>query len=135
MNCFFFGAIIEIYRRHKHLVKAFFKSAREMLDEDGEVHVTHRNDHPYKQWNLEELARESGLILKEKVEFSKKDFPGYENKRGSGSKSDQTFPLKDCYTFKFSIEKNYNQLLWTLGSEADSILAALKNLLSINNEC
>lgn len=106
-----------------------------MLNEDGEVHVTHRDDQPYNQWNLKGLATESGLILKEKVEFSKKDFPGYHNKRGSGSKSDQTFPLKDCYTFKFSIEKKSNQLIWTLGDEVASVVASLKYLWLTNNEC
>ncbi|KAK1567138.1 hypothetical protein Q3G72_008533 [Acer saccharum] len=68
---------------HKDLLEGFFKSARKMLNENGEVHVTHRDDFPYNGWKLEKLARKSGLILNEKVEFKKKDFPGYHNKRGS----------------------------------------------------
>ena len=88
---------------HRELLKSFFKSAREMLSGGGEIHVTHRDDYPYDRWKLEKLAKGAGLNLKEKVEFQKKDYPGYHNKRGGDIKSNKTFPLNDCYTFKFSV--------------------------------
>ncbi|KAK1373352.1 hypothetical protein POM88_029545 [Heracleum sosnowskyi] len=34
--------------------------------------------------------------------FAEEDYPGYENKRGSSSRCDQSFPLGNCCTFKFS---------------------------------
>ena len=89
---------------HKDLLRAFFTSARELLEEGGEVHVTHRDDSPYNKWKVEELAREKDLVLKEKVVFTKGDYPGYNNKRGSRVRANRTFPLKDCFTFKFSLE-------------------------------
>ena len=88
---------------HKDLIRAFFGSASEMLMEGGEVHVTHRDDKPYCKWNLEELAVEAGLELKEKVIFRKEDYPGYSNKRGSDVRGNGAFPLKDTFTFKFHI--------------------------------
>ncbi|KAH7544565.1 hypothetical protein JRO89_XS15G0185900 [Xanthoceras sorbifolium] len=94
----------ELIEMHKELVKGFFMSAREMVNEDGEVHVTHRDDFPYNKWKLKRLAKKSGLILKEKVEFKKVDYPGYHNKRGGEIKSNKPFPLNNqCFTFKFSL--------------------------------
>lgn len=87
---------------HKELVAAYFRSAKKMLSERGEVHVTHRDDYPYNIWGLKKLAAKTGLHLKEKVEFLKKDYPGYHNKRGSDINCNKTFPLKHCFTFKFT---------------------------------
>lgn len=93
---------------HKDLLRAFFRSARELLEKGGEVHVTHRDDSPYNKWKIEELARENDLVLKEKVVFKKEDYPGYENKRGSKIRANGTFPLKECFTFKFCLETDNN---------------------------
>ncbi|XP_068642460.1 uncharacterized protein At4g26485-like isoform X2 [Aristolochia californica] len=96
------GRLIKL---HKKLLSAFFGSAREMLAEDGEVHVAHRDDYPYNCWKLENLAKKAGMHLIEAVEFRKVDYPGYHNKRGGGIKSNKKFPLKECFTFKFSLKK------------------------------
>ncbi|EXC15613.1 hypothetical protein L484_006877 [Morus notabilis] len=93
---------------HKDLLRAFFRSARELLEKGGEVHVAHRDDSPYNKWKIEELARENDLVLKEKVVFKKEDYPGYENKRGSETRANGTFPLKECFTFKFCLETDNN---------------------------
>lgn len=69
------------------------------------MHVTHREDYPYCEWKIVELAEKAGLILKEKVEFSKKDYPGYHNKRGGDIQCNKTFPLKCPFTFKFSLKE------------------------------
>ncbi|KAK1296795.1 hypothetical protein QJS10_CPB15g01128 [Acorus calamus] len=42
---------------------------------------TDSDDEPYKQWELEKLAKKAGLKLIEKVKFVKSDYPGYDNKR------------------------------------------------------
>ncbi|KAL6007322.1 hypothetical protein ACLOJK_032819 [Asimina triloba] len=94
----------ELIERHKHLVSGFFQSASKMLSESAEVHMAHRNDYPYNRWKLKQLAKRAGLILKECVEFSKADYPGYHNKRGGDIRSNRTFPLKETFTFKFVLE-------------------------------
>ncbi|KAM0941661.1 hypothetical protein DsansV1_C16g0141001 [Dioscorea sansibarensis] len=86
------------------LVGDFFKVASKMLNEEGQVHVSHRDDYPYRLWRIEDLANDAELVLKEKEVFSKCDYPGYNNKRGSGVLSDNEFPLKDSFTFMFSLD-------------------------------
>ncbi|XP_039119346.1 uncharacterized protein LOC120255613 [Dioscorea cayenensis subsp. rotundata] len=93
-------------RRHMELVGAFFKVASKMLNEEGQVHVSHRDDYPYRLWRIEDLANDAELVLKQKEVFSKWDYPGYSNKRGSGVLSDNEFPLIDSFTFKFSLESS-----------------------------
>ncbi|KAL0922655.1 hypothetical protein M5K25_006657 [Dendrobium thyrsiflorum] len=92
---------------HKKLLCDFFSSARCLLSENGEIHVSHRDDHPYNNWDITGSAKERGLILKEMVEFQKEDYPGYENKRGGDTRSNETFPLGNrSFTFKFSLSKD-----------------------------
>lgn len=100
-----------LIERHKQLLEVFFKSSSRMLREGGEVHVAHRKDKPYNRWELETLAKKAGLALIECVEFKKADYPGYHNKRGGGIKSNQKFPLGECFTFKFSLTNKKNASL------------------------
>lgn len=89
-----------ICRKHRDLLKGFFENARLMVREGGEVHVSHRDDDPYRRWKVVELAKSCGLCLREKVVFNKWDYPGYNNVRGSSICGGDTFPLKQCYAFK-----------------------------------
>lgn len=74
-----------------------------MVSQDGEIHVTHKNAHPFNNWKVVKLAEElAKLVLVEKVPFYLFEYPGYINKRGSGHRCDQSFPVGDCSTFKFS---------------------------------
>ncbi|CAK7323937.1 unnamed protein product [Dovyalis caffra] len=88
-------------KSHRRLVKGFFESAFDMLEENGEVHVTHKTTDPYSKWGIEKLAEGAGLFLVDKVRFRKSDYPGYENKRGAGSRADENFPAGNSCTFKF----------------------------------
>ncbi|KAI3979118.1 hypothetical protein MKX01_004897 [Papaver californicum] len=65
----------------KTLLPGFFKSSNKMLRENGEVHVVLRDDHPYRIWGAEKLAKRAGLRLIEKVEFQQAAYPGYINRR------------------------------------------------------
>ncbi|KAF5960636.1 hypothetical protein HYC85_001845 [Camellia sinensis] len=92
---------------HRELLTAFFENARDLLEEGGEVHVTHRDDYPYNTWRLEKLASKTGFNLKEKVGFEKENYPGYHNKRGGDINCNKPFLLKLCFTFKFTLKKSY----------------------------
>ncbi|CAJ2640132.1 unnamed protein product [Trifolium pratense] len=89
-------------KMHKDLVYGFFKNARHMLVANGEIHVNHKMKPPYTNWNIEKLAEKSFLILIECAKFEKKDYPGYNNKRGDGNRCDKPFYLGECSTFKFT---------------------------------
>ncbi|KVI10451.1 protein of unknown function DUF2431 [Cynara cardunculus var. scolymus] len=86
---------------HRNLVCSFFKNASQMLRPNGEVHVSHKTKFPFDCWNIVELASQSCLTLLECVEFKREDYPGYNNKRGDGVRSDEPFPLGECRTYKF----------------------------------
>lgn len=77
-----------------------------MLTANGEVHVTHKTADPFNRWEVEKLAEEAGLCLVEEVEFTKLDYPGYHNKRGYGKKSNRTFRVGKCSTFKFALRSD-----------------------------
>ncbi|CAB4276995.1 unnamed protein product [Prunus armeniaca] len=98
--------IIYHNRSHQNLVRAYFKSAREVLTETREVHVTHETTYPFSEWNIVTLALEAGLFLVNEVSFSLWHYPGYQNKRGAGI-CDQTFPVGKSSTFKFSEYHSY----------------------------
>ncbi|KAI8552230.1 hypothetical protein RHMOL_Rhmol06G0250300 [Rhododendron molle] len=94
---------------HKELLRAFFLNARGMLNQGGEVHVSHREDYPYSTWGLENLAAKSGFNLEEKVRFKKWDYPGYQNVRGGDINCDKPFPLNShCFTYKFRVDEKYD---------------------------
>ncbi|PKU79347.1 uncharacterized protein At4g26485-like [Dendrobium catenatum] len=94
----------EVILMHQKLLSDFFSSARCLLNENGEIHVSHRNDYPYYKWDITSLAKERGMFLKDMVKFQKEDYPGYENKRGGDIMSNETFTLGNMsFTFKFSL--------------------------------
>lgn len=92
-------------RMHRRLLKGFFLNAKEMLHEDGEIHVTHKTSSPFNEWNLQQKAERRGLVLVERAPFNICDYPGYFNKRGYGVVSDTSFPIGRCSTFKFKLKK------------------------------
>lgn len=92
------------FSRHQAVVRGFLRNARDMLTANGEIHVTHKTAHPYSKWEIENLAEEVGLYLVGKENFCIWDYEGYHNKRGDGSRSNHTFPVGECATFKFARE-------------------------------
>ncbi|CAN7080256.1 unnamed protein product [Brassica oleracea var. botrytis] len=92
-------------RKHRELVFGFFHGASHMVRADGEVHVSHKNKPHFCHWKLEELASKCSLALTQCVAFEKSDYPGYENKRGDGSRCDMPFLLGECTTFKFRVSR------------------------------
>ncbi|XP_024011182.1 uncharacterized protein At4g26485 [Eutrema salsugineum] len=87
--------------KHQEVVRGFMRSAREMIksDEAGEIHVTHKTAHPFSNWNIRTLVGD--LYCYKEVEFYTWQYPGYSNKRGSGSDCDSSFPVGKSSTFMF----------------------------------
>lgn len=94
---------IFLSRLHRELVQKFFCNASRMLRPDGEIHVSHKTSYPFYDWDIEELADWSALRLVDQAVFNKACYPGYMNKRGEGSRCDQTFPIGESSTYKFQI--------------------------------
>ncbi|KAG7541388.1 S-adenosyl-L-methionine-dependent methyltransferase [Arabidopsis thaliana x Arabidopsis arenosa] len=87
---------------HKELVRGFLENAKEMLEEDGEIHITHKTTYPFSDWGIKKLAKGEGLKLLKKSKFELSHYPGYINKRGSGGRrSDDYFPVGECSTYMF----------------------------------
>ncbi|XP_019099543.1 PREDICTED: uncharacterized protein LOC104778445 isoform X2 [Camelina sativa] len=114
-----------LIRKHRELVFGFFHGASRLLRDNGEVHVSHKNKPPFCNWNLEELASRCFLVLIQRVAFEKSSYPGYENKRGDGTRCDKPFLLGECSTFKFKFSRVAKELYaekvkWREGKEQAS---------------
>ncbi|CAH8391483.1 unnamed protein product [Eruca vesicaria subsp. sativa] len=95
-----------LIKKHRELVFGFLHGASHMVRATtGEVHVSHKNKAPFSHWKLEELASKCSLALTQCVVFKKSQYPGYENKRGDGSRCDMPFLLGECSTFKFRVSR------------------------------
>lgn len=93
--------IIEVCRLHQELVRGFLENAREMIGEDGEIHITHKTNGFHRAWGLVSLGRGCGLRLKEATKFNLVDYPGYNTKCGFGGNGDfNCYPSK---TYKFGL--------------------------------
>eukprot|EP01018_Ginkgo_biloba_P037362 Gb_13168 [translate_table: standard] len=101
-------------RRHRRLVKMFFKNARTMLSRVGEIHVAHKEKYPYNKWKLAKQAQKCGLLLKESTDFHLADYPGYTNRRGDGVNIGGTFFLGNCRTYKFVLRPSFFELFHLL---------------------
>ncbi|KAL2495821.1 uncharacterized protein Fot_39578 [Forsythia ovata] len=90
-------------RKHRRLVSLFFKNAKEMISENGEIHISHKTNEFHREWNLESLASSHKLRLIEAVEFNQFDYPGYNTKCGFGGNNNfNCYPSK---TYKFGLKK------------------------------
>ena len=61
------------------------KNAKRMIDKRGEIHVSHKSNAFFREWNLEQLATNEGLRLIESLHFRFTDYPGYHTKYGFGA--------------------------------------------------
>ncbi|XP_058219041.1 uncharacterized protein At4g26485-like isoform X3 [Rhododendron vialii] len=87
--------------RERKLVHLFIANAIEMIAEGGEIHVTHKSNGFFREWNLEQLASSAGLQLIDEVHFNFTDFPGYRTKYGFGG--DKNFNCNPSKTYKFGL--------------------------------
>ncbi|RVW67336.1 Uncharacterized protein CK203_065340 [Vitis vinifera] len=89
--------------RHRMLVQQFLENAKKLIHIDGEIHITHKSNGFFYEWNLEFLASRVGLRLIEEVPFNFRDYPGYRTKYGFGG--DSNFNCSPSKTYKFGHKK------------------------------
>jgi len=59
------------HRKHQKPVEGFFRSARVMLkDQYGEIHVTHKMVHSFKEWRILVLGFTFGFRCHREVEIN-----------------------------------------------------------------
>ncbi|XVF03579.1 hypothetical protein REPUB_Repub05bG0005500 [Reevesia pubescens] len=95
--------------RNQLLISLFFKNAKEMIYENGEIHVTHKSNGFFLGWNLQGLAAAVGLRLIQEVPFNLTDYPGYGTKYGFGG--DKNFDCNPSKTYKFGLYPAYTHLM------------------------
>lgn len=121
---------------HRRLVNEFFKNASQMLRVDGEIHVNHKTTTPFCDWNIVQLAHQNSLTLIGCPDFNIEDYPGYDNKRGQGSRCDDPFFLGDCSTYIFCINHRAERTPGVLDMNA---IGMQRNLpfqeIPISNHC
>ncbi|KAF9589927.1 hypothetical protein IFM89_029543 [Coptis chinensis] len=88
-------------KRNQHLVRMFMQNAKKMLQDEGEIHITHKSNGFFLKWDLEDLAKQNGLELIEDVKFKLTNYPGYNNKYGFGG--DENFNCNPSRTYKFGL--------------------------------
>ncbi|KAL6511868.1 hypothetical protein OROGR_021465 [Orobanche gracilis] len=95
----------QLIRMHRNLVRGFLENASSLLWTDGEVHINHKITEPFNSWRIEDIASECSLLYVGRDRLEMKNYPWYRNKRGSGCRPDESFPLGACRTFKFKARR------------------------------
>lgn len=80
----------------------FLKNAKEMISEEGEIHISHKTNDFHIEWKLEAVAASHRLRLIEAVNFNHLDYPGYNTKCGFGG--DNNFNCNPSKTYKFGLK-------------------------------
>ncbi|KAL2456212.1 uncharacterized protein Fot_57007 [Forsythia ovata] len=89
-------------KKHRRLVSLFLKNAKEMISENGEIHISHKTNEFHIEWKLESVAFSHRLRLIEAVEFNQFDYPGYNTKCGFGGNNN--FNCYPSQTYKFGLK-------------------------------
>ncbi|XP_074303418.1 uncharacterized protein LOC141637911 [Silene latifolia] len=96
-----FGRDSAHLRKNQKLVRGFIRCAKKMINEDGEIHITHKTSSFYRLWNIPKIGRDEGLHIIQKTEFILSMFPGYHTKYGY--RGDKDFHCDPSKTYKFGL--------------------------------
>ncbi|XP_019183120.1 PREDICTED: uncharacterized protein LOC109178068 [Ipomoea nil] len=88
---------------HQSMIWMFLENAKQMLSQNGEIHITHKTNGFHQQWGIVSLAIQQGLELVDSVEFNVSDYPGYSNKYGFGG--DNSFDCSPSKTYMFRLPR------------------------------
>ncbi|KAL6314348.1 hypothetical protein AAG906_021058 [Vitis piasezkii] len=80
-----------------------FRKYEEVDSHRWRIHITHKSNGFFYEWNLEFLASRVGLRVIEEVPFNFRDYPGYRSKYGFGG--DNNFNCSPSKTYKFGHKK------------------------------
>jgi len=72
-------------RYNQALLHDFVNAAKGLLDKDGTVMVTLFDGEPYTLWNVRDLARSAGLLVRRSWAFRSDVYPGYQHARTLGN--------------------------------------------------
>ncbi|KAL1556133.1 25S rRNA (uracil(2634)-N(3))-methyltransferase [Salvia divinorum] len=89
-------------RRHRKLVSKFLMNAKNMISENGEIHISHKTNGFHADFQVESIASSHRLKLIQAVKFKCGDYPGYNTKYGFGG--DANFDCNPSKTFKFGLK-------------------------------
>ncbi|KAH6778643.1 hypothetical protein C2S51_009955 [Perilla frutescens var. frutescens] len=89
-------------RQHRRLVSRFLKNAKEMMSENGEIHISNKTNGVNAEFNVQSIASSHGLRLIAAVKFKCSNYPGYNTKYGIGG--DKNFNCYPSKTFKFGLK-------------------------------
>ncbi|CAM8884629.1 unnamed protein product [Rhodiola kirilowii] len=95
-------------RKNQRLVRLFMENCVKLIEEKGEIHIRHKSTRFFRQWNLEGLASEAGLVLIEEAPFDIRGFRGYNTKygfEGAQFRSDYNFDCHSSCTYKFVLSE------------------------------
>ncbi|CAM8880130.1 unnamed protein product [Rhodiola kirilowii] len=95
-------------RANQLLVRLFMENCVKLIEEKGEIHIRHKSTRFFRQWNLEGLASEAGLVLIEEAPFDIRGFRGYNTKygfEGAQFRSDYNFDCHSSCTYKFVLSE------------------------------
>ncbi|GER52716.1 hypothetical protein STAS_30191 [Striga asiatica] len=123
----------ELIQLHRNLVHGFLTNASTMLCQEGEIHITHKTTTPFNFWKIEDLALKCSLFCIGQDNFKIEDYPGYQNKRGSGPRPDEPFLLGECCTFRF--KRFSDECRWIFGRYLDHVEDTFGRNISSDEVC
>jgi 25S rRNA (uracil2634-N3)-methyltransferase len=94
--------------RNRRLIREFFHSATQLLNENGQIHISSKETKPYLEWAIEKLAigfDPFGYLMK--FEFNKDDFPEYKCKNVG---CNDAFPLTAAFTYTYGTPREGESL-------------------------
>ncbi|KAK9673765.1 hypothetical protein RND81_12G187900 [Saponaria officinalis] len=96
-----FGGTVHDLRKNRELIKGFLGCAKKMLKRQGEIHITHKSNGFFRQWNIPKLGLDEGLHLIQEIEFIRSTYSGYHTKFGFGG--DKDFDCNPSRTYMFGV--------------------------------
>ncbi|KAK9673776.1 hypothetical protein RND81_12G188700 [Saponaria officinalis] len=88
-------------RKNRELIKGFLRCAKKMVNREGEIHITHKSNGFFRQWNIPKLGLDQGLELIREIKFKRSIYAGYHTKFGFGGNKD--FDCNPSKTYMFGI--------------------------------
>ncbi|KAM0014320.1 hypothetical protein Hdeb2414_s0036g00730701 [Helianthus debilis subsp. tardiflorus] len=90
-----------VIRSNQKLIDGFLKNAKQLITENGEIHISVKTNPPYNRWEVEDIAKSHRLVTLKTVRFPLWEYPYYENKKASKADPNATFCNKCTVTYIF----------------------------------